>query len=137
MDSRYINCNDFTINGKCSGCGSCCTDFLPVSTYDISRIKSYVKKHKIKEQRVNITSGFDLTCPFRDNANRKCLIYDVRPEICRSFKCDFDKDTLIDNRNRLCKQNTVVSFRKVFFDSDESETALFYIMHGLINLSTS
>lgn len=136
MDSRYINCTNFTNDGICSGCGSCCTDFLPVSQSEISRIKLFVKKHKIKQQRVNVASGFDLTCPFRDNANSQCLIYDVRPEICRSFKCDCDKDFLIDNRNRLCKQNTVVSFRKVFFESDESETALFYMMHGIINLST-
>lgn len=32
---------DFTVCGKCSGCGSCCSDLLPVTDAEIKRILKY------------------------------------------------------------------------------------------------
>lgn len=81
---------DFTQNGKCSNCGECCSNLLPLSEREIRTIKSYIKRNKIKEQRHNARVGTDMTCPFRDEANKKCLIYSVRPQICRSFMCNHD-----------------------------------------------
>lgn len=37
-----------------------------------------IKIRKIRAQR-----GPDFTCPFRDEENRRCVIYPVRPMICR------------------------------------------------------
>ena len=48
-DEEY-GVKDFTINGKCSGCGNCCANFLPVSNVEVDRIRRYIKKHGIKEQ---------------------------------------------------------------------------------------
>lgn len=41
---------DFTVDGKCSNCGSCCSNLLPMSAKEIKVIKRYIKKKGIKEQ---------------------------------------------------------------------------------------
>ena len=63
--AMYITNN--TDNGRCIGCGECCTNMLPLSKNEISRIKAYIRKHNIKEQRHNFMIGIDMTCPFRDD----------------------------------------------------------------------
>ena len=84
--------NDFTKDGKCSGCGQCCSALLPVSESELKVIKRYVAKHRIKPQRHDIGLSIpyrDLTCPFLDNRRKhKCLIYPVRPDICKHFICN-------------------------------------------------
>lgn len=40
---------DYTTQGKCSNCGACCSDFLPLSDNDIRRIKVYIAEHHIKD----------------------------------------------------------------------------------------
>ena len=40
---------EFTKDGKCSGCGQCCSNYLPISSKEIKEIKRYVKKHHITE----------------------------------------------------------------------------------------
>ena len=83
---------DFTKDGKCSNCGQCCADLLPISDEEVRKIRAYIKRNNIKEQRhflpTVLVPAFDLTCPFRSNAERKCVIYEVRPAICRDFQCD-------------------------------------------------
>ena len=41
--------NDFTVDGKCSNCGQCCSNYLPVGKREIENIKRYIKKHNVKE----------------------------------------------------------------------------------------
>jgi hypothetical protein len=84
---------NFTCDGKCSCCGDCCSNFLPISRKEIKEIKRYIVKHNIK--RVNhkpavATNFLDMTCPFLDpdGGNEKCRIYPVRPYVCREFICD-------------------------------------------------
>ena len=83
---------DFTKNGACSNCGECCANILPVSKAEVLKIRRYIKKHQIKEQKHFIPARdpnlVDMTCPFRDNGNRRCVIYEARPMICREFQCD-------------------------------------------------
>lgn len=82
---------DFTVNGACSNCGACCSNLLPMTRREIDAIKRYIKSHGIKPQKHFIPARnpvVDMVCPFRDNANRRCVIYDVRPEICRAYRCD-------------------------------------------------
>ena len=114
----FININhvkDFSINGKCSMCGECCGAILPVSEKEIKRIKKYVVEHNIKinVNPINTLSEkmIDLTCPFRNNKERKCDIYEVRPKICRSFICNLKNIDNIDRINRIYK---TVNIRKVF-----------------------
>lgn len=76
-----------TINGECSKCGGCCGRYLPLTEKDIQKVKYIVKTKGIQPQRPAIIIGDDLTCPFITK-DRKCIIYNHRPNICRLFKCD-------------------------------------------------
>lgn len=113
------NVTDFTINGKCSQCGQCCSNLLPLSDKEIARIKAYIKKHGIKEQRHNALMTVDMTCPFRDERNKKCLIYDIRPKICRVFQCNQERDEIVANKMRMHGVNNVVLMRNEFFGNTE------------------
>lgn len=88
------NIYDFTIDGKCSGCGNCCSNLLPMSKKEIKAIHEYVQRNGIKECQHIIPlakATIDMTCPFRDNGKKICTIYPARPEICRQFICDSKK----------------------------------------------
>lgn len=84
---------DFTCNGKCTGCGGCCSNILPMTEDEIRTIRKYIKRYKIKEQKrllPTVNQNLDMTCPFLDNSKKcdKCMIYEVRPMVCRDFICD-------------------------------------------------
>lgn len=109
---------DFTVDGHCSNCGSCCSNFLPVSDVEIKRIRKYIKRHGVKEQiRVLPTANptWDMTCPFRSDKEKKCLIYEVRPGICRDFQCDKPKKQIYANRDLYHGKYAVYDMRKEFF----------------------
>lgn len=112
---------DCTCNGKCSNCGYCCSGMLPLSAKELKTIKAYVKKHSIKEQRHNAASGTDLTCPFRDERNRKCLIYEVRPAICRAFNCNQSLPEMERNKARFNAIYDTVFMRAEFFGNTEDQ----------------
>ena len=82
-----IDCfrKDNTDNGICIECGECCGTLLPLREKEIAKIKRYIKRHKIKP----IKHDADY-CPFLDatKETHKCNVYEVRPHICRDFKCD-------------------------------------------------
>ena len=61
----------------------------------------------------------DMTCPFRDERNKKCLIYDIRPEICRVFQCNQERDEIVANKMRMHGVNNVVLMRNEFFGNTE------------------
>ena len=86
---------DFTLNGECTSCGACCSNNLPMTEKEVRAIRRYVRRNHIQEQKhlPAILAGpvLDLTCPFRDNHTRTCVIYPVRPAICRDFRCDRPK----------------------------------------------
>ena len=84
---------DFTKNGKCSQCGQCSGNLLPLTEKEVKRIHRYIKENGIKECRTIIPlsiPALDMTCPFCDTAkpDKKCKIYPVRPEICKAFVCN-------------------------------------------------
>ena len=113
---------DFTKDGKCSQCGACCSNMLWLSEKEISRIKQYIKKHNIKEQKHVAPAvlveqpKLDLTCPFlnENKKTEKCVIYHCRPAICRCFVCDDPKGAR--NHPELYEEERVpVSMRETFF----------------------
>lgn len=84
---------DMTVNGKCSGCGECCAALLPITDAEEEQIIRYMRKHNIKphaKAAIFSVPSFDITCPFLDITKKKdrCMIYNVRPTICRSFICN-------------------------------------------------
>lgn len=109
---------DFTKDGRCSGCGECCSNFLPLSTKEISKIERFIKRHDVKEQHCNFPvtqNALDMTCPFRSNSERKCLIYPVRPEICRVFQCNQPKELIDKNKELIHGIRRAVDMRQVFY----------------------
>lgn len=115
---------DFTKDGKCSGCGNCCSNYLPLTAGEVNRIAQYVKKHGIREQLhlpapMNLEgydTVMDATCPFRDNANKRCVIYEIRPSICRDFRCDKpSKRDMAGNMKVYRNGVKIVFMRKTFF----------------------
>lgn len=124
---------DFTCNGKCSNCGQCCSNLLPLSDSEVKRIKQYIKKHNIKEQRHNAMVGVDMTCPFRDEANKKCLIYEIRPEICRQFMCNHTKEDVMARKLDFHKKFNPVFMRNEFYGNKEDVELFMNMLRGIAN----
>lgn len=109
---------DYTKDGECSCCGECCADLLPVSDIEIRRIKKYMAKHGIKEQKHFVPYArptYDFTCPFRNNLERKCVIYEVRPAIYRDFRCDKPRKEIDADKALYHGKYAAVSMRETFF----------------------
>jgi Fe-S-cluster containining protein len=79
---------------ECSDCGNCCTQCAPidVTMEDLKRIADYFgKSMKVAAKRhcrINPANGLlfikhDRPCKFYGLKNKKCKIYEARPEICR------------------------------------------------------
>lgn len=120
LDDMEHSVYDFTKDGKCTGCGQCCSRYLVLSGGEIKDIKRYITKHHIKECKHNIplaSPAFDLTCPFlrSDKAKDKCTIYPVRPEICREFRCDKNPRDMACNKDLLYRRRKAVDVRQEFF----------------------
>lgn len=112
------NIYNFTKDGKCSCCGNCCSNLLPMSQKEVEVIHRYIKKHGIKECKHLLpvaTPVIDMTCPFRDNDNKICTIYEVRPEICKQFICDSEKRAK-RNRKLLGQTRGIVDVRSEFYE---------------------
>lgn len=106
---------DYTKDGKCSCCGNCCGKFLPMTKDELKAIKKYVRKHHI-QRVVHPEMLNDFTCPFRSETGEGCLIYAVRPLVCRQFICskpipDIEKTKSFFSSN---KKFTVVNLREEF-----------------------
>lgn len=111
------NIYNFTKGGKCSNCGNCCSNFLPMSRKEIKKIRDYIQKNKIHEsihQPPVVNPGYDATCPFRDNTKGICTIYPVRPEICKVFICDSERRAK-HNRSLIRQTRDVIAVREEFF----------------------
>lgn len=110
---------DCTENGECSSCGNCCSMILPVTEEELQAIKKYIDENDVREQRgLRVTVNPVGSCPFRDEMNRKCTIYPVRPSICRLYRCDKAKDGSMFrelDRKEIFKKREEVCMRYVFF----------------------
>lgn len=80
-----IKITDNSLLGNCSKCGECCTNFLPVTQKEIEIIQKYVIANKIRPQKQMLVMQNRLTCPYYNG--KKCLIYEVRPLVCKEFYC--------------------------------------------------
>lgn len=65
---------------NCNNCGGCC-EIVMASEKEIENIRKFIKKNpNVLDETGSPTS---LTCIFRDEEEKKCLIYPVRPISCR------------------------------------------------------
>ena len=115
------------INNNCSRCGSCCTPFLPMSKSEVNKIYQWLQKHPdiIQEaydnNPIKDNNLYIRCCFYKDN---KCLIYDVRPWICRAYKCNQNERDINANKNIASNKafynnqdiKTINDFRNLFFD---------------------
>ena len=113
---------DLTDNGKCTQCGKCCSNILPMTEDEISVIRRFVKKHYIKEHKHILPLAeptIDMTCPFLDDSKscEKCTIYEVRPRICRDFICCPSKRPPMNDLKYKLKCR-IVDVRSEFFGKD-------------------
>lgn len=113
---------NLTKDGKCTGCGQCCSNVLPLTSGEIRQIKRYIKSHGIKEQKHTFPAvlakpvAYDMTCPFLDDSREKdkCTIYKVRPGICRCFLCS-EPHGMIEYPEMFAETRIPVDMRETFF----------------------
>lgn len=109
---------DNTINGKCSNCGNCCGDILPLKQSEINRIIKFVKRNNIKEENKGNVFSNNMTCPFRNEKEKKCNVYEVRPEICREFICNISAMEM----NVKPSGHQTRSMKNAIFNNKENES---------------
>lgn len=64
MEIRLQENIDFTCKGKCSKCGACCSNLLPLTNAEIRHLREIVKKRKLKPHyRILYNAKYDMTCP--------------------------------------------------------------------------
>ena len=115
------------INGNCSRCGDCCTPFLPMSKNEVKKIRDYLKRNRdILNRAYNNSPVKDgnlyIRCCFYDPDKKECMIYPVRPTICRLYKCN-QPDVVIDANKKAFANSyynsteieTIADFRWIFF----------------------
>ena len=118
---------DFTKNGECIRCGNCCSDFLPLSKREIKGIRQYIKKHHIKRQKHLFAPldgdyvSYDIVCPFYSPLEKKCAIYEIRPDICREFKCNKPLPEIEATKRFFGETRHVYSMSGVFFNDHKNE----------------
>lgn len=129
--ARTIDITNRTCNGNCSNCGECCSDILPLSQKDITRIKTYIKNHKVQRQnKPNCFIRYNFTCPFRNNKDKKCDIYEVRPEICRTFKCDIPPEQAALTRDMIETKHKAQSMTALFFNDYTNQRFIEELFNG-------
>lgn len=94
MEPQTIN---FTNNGVCSSCGQCCGSLLPVTDEEMRVLKEYIDRNNIQPSLPEQSTFISLQCPLLQPASdiqpkARCKVYDVRPAVCRAFKCDQQQD---------------------------------------------
>lgn len=111
------------VDGKCSNCGECCSDLLPLTDAEVRKIKRYAKAHNLKEHRQAPffdPKAIDLTCAFRNEQTKRCDIYPVRPLICQAFICTKSLQTAHHDRDLIHQSRSVHSLRYEVFGNAET-----------------
>lgn len=115
---------DRTRSGECTACGECCGNLLPLTSAEVERIRRYVNKNGIKPKNNVALFMREPTifgdCPFLDRTReKKCLIYEVRPLICRDFRCDKTGSDMTDELTK--EKRYLVNMRETFGEGGGKE----------------
>jgi len=139
QEELSVHVNDNTIKGKCSNCGECCTEFIPLTKTECKLIKQHLKQHpEIKNQQHIVDNNIHMLCPFRDREKQRCTIYSVRPFVCRRFICSTPHEELVMNKafglkrahyNSL-ESSSYITLHTLFFNDIEWELKVLYNMVG-------
>lgn len=123
---------DNTIGGKCSNCGECCTEFIPLTKEEVDKIKKHLKHNPVKIQGHLTKNSIGVFCPFRDNINKRCTIYEVRPRVCRRFICNLSPKILEKNKTEGIQRahyngiKNFISLHALFFEDYAWELQFYY-----------
>ena len=128
--------------GNCSRCGECCTSLIPITRKEEKRIRNHIKDKNIEPEFFQNDKSINLKCCFYDIEKKKCKIYEVRPSICRSFKCnrkikDLEKEKMENHKRSYWnhikdnKESNITDMRLLFYDDPRSLIA--NIIHTLTN----
>lgn len=134
--------------GNCSRCGECCAAMSPVTRKEEKRIKDYIEANNIEPEFFQSDKDMNLQCCFYDRTEKKCKIYEVRPSICRSFKCnknndDIEREKLDAHTKAYWNKMTdgipenITDMRLLFYNDPRSLVAnlIYGITGGLMNCS--
>ncbi len=134
-------CINFCKNHQCSRCGECCASTIPMTKKEVYKIRDYLNMHpdirkKVYENKPIKNGNVYLKCCFL--LDDSCLIYPVRPLICKQFKCDQCEKTISLNRdnahkradyNRVDDLSTITDLRELLFD--DSTTVIYSVAHAI------
>ena len=118
--------NNTRKNGLCSKCGECCSNFLPLALSEILRIKSFISEHHITAINHAPNGYIDGMCPFL-NHEKLCTIYDIRPLICKVFKCNIKKPQFKDLKLFLQEERNICDVRFTFFGDNQGLPSNFFV----------
>lgn len=134
--------------GNCSRCGECCAAMIPLTRKEEKEIRKYIKENEIEPEFFQKGNNINLQCCFYDQENKLCKIYKVRPNICRSFKCNRPTSELNKERdenqeksywNNISndKENNITDMRLLFYDDPRSLIAniVFAITNGTMQMN--
>ena len=120
---------DFTNEGKCTGCGECCGNCLPMTLADVNAVwnaASAAARKPLHDKLWyvcnHVGNVVDMTCPFCDDEQpngHKCVIYESRPYICREYICKNALDGVYskDFIEHFVKNDVrMIMVRETFFD---------------------
>lgn len=109
-------------NWNCSMCGNCCSNFLPLTSLEINKLKRLAKKENI----LSVRNDWYSRCPFLNNQN-KCDIYEDRPLICREFTCYKFENHIYNTKefsNHNFKDFIFTDIRKEVFNRNDNKDTL-------------
>lgn len=104
---------------NCNKCGACCANFLLLTNKEISQIKQYIIKNRIKPINRNsslMTNTPYNCCPFLTKDNL-CAIYSVRPLICKEFECSSFCD-VTQTTETIYKDIKAINMMKTFYPNE-------------------
>ena len=89
---RTLQFNKLDFPLECNRCGRCCTTsgHITITEQELAEIKQYLKDNGINKRphviRDQDSLSFNGTpCPLYDKFMKGCLVYPVRPQICKDF----------------------------------------------------
>lgn len=97
VEMEQVSVRDlYTGRGSCYGCGECCGRFIPLSAFDVERLRSFAERNEVATEPMatidgdSMTIRINLNCPFL--VDGLCSVYEARPEICREYRCDLHRN---------------------------------------------
>lgn len=129
---------------QCEGCDICCRERIPLTYIDLRMIKNKIAPKldlqqffqrytyiTVEGRAVDITLARDYEdkCIFLDNDSHRCLIYEARPLVCRTYICTELSPNASDLRNYLVNSGEDELVR-VWWESGKDQGLIMHEAHN-------